>query len=63
METDTDFIQAATAFIEREICRPEILFPVLNNFFKYLVPYLLLFILVNFFFTIGAVSLVLYFRK
>lgn len=47
---------------EKEEMRQKVLQPLMQWFFRHIIPYVVAIILLNFFLTIGAVSLVLYFR-
>lgn len=62
-----DYIALACAILRKELEKPEtrenLLQPLLRWFFWHILPYVLAIILINFFLTIAAVSLVLYVRR
>jgi hypothetical protein len=62
----TDIFSIMTVYLQKEFERPEmhqrVFQPLLQWFFKHILPYVMAIILVNFFLTVAAVFLVLYFR-
>lgn len=62
-----DYLGLLCSVLRKELEKPEtrenLLQPLLKWFFKHIVPYVLAIVLLNFFMTIAAVSLVLYFRS
>lgn len=63
----TDILQMITSSIAKELhkqtIQDEIIRPLLKWLFWHIIPYGIAIIVLNFFMTIGAVSLVLYFKK
>jgi len=61
-----DYVGLICSVLRKELEKPEtrenLLQPLLKWFFKHIMPYVLAIVLLNFFMTIAAVSLVLYFR-
>jgi len=61
-----DYLGLVCGLLRRELENPETqqktLQPLMRWFFRHIVPYVLAIVLVNFFMTVAAVSLVLYFR-
>jgi hypothetical protein len=49
--------------LEKKEMQERVLQPLMQWFFRHIIPYVLVIMLVNFFLTIGAVSLVLYVKN
>ena len=66
-DDSNDFMAMITSLLTNEMNRPEvrekILQPLLRWLLWQIVPYILLIICLNFFLTIAAICLVLYFRR
>jgi hypothetical protein len=62
-----DFFSSVVAAVRKELEKKEmqerILQPLMQWFFRHIIPYVVAIMLVNFFLTIGAVSLVLYVKN
>ena len=63
----SDYIALICGVLKKELEKPDthkaVLQPLLQWFFRHILPYVIAIILINFFMTIAAVSLVLYIRS